>query len=238
VILGAIAFVVGDGMAKDYARDYIKQRIVAVLGIEDPDTVTVEVGGGSVLFQAMGGRLSDVEVTAEQVTFGDLTGAAFVRAQDVPLDESAATRALDVTFEIAEAQVAAAMGTDLNGIQLQSIALEEPEIVVATELDLFFFTLPIEMGLLPSAEEGRILFTPNTITLGEDAYTADELRQELGEFADAFLSVQSLCVNETLPVALTIVDVDVIGKDLVLAINGDGVVLGGDDLSTMGTCEG
>ena len=50
------------------------------------------------------------------------------------------------------------------------------------------------------------------------------------------LAQQSLCVNESLPIALTIVDVDVVEKDLVVKINGDGVVMGGTDLSTPGTC--
>ena len=47
-----------------------------------------------------------------------------------------------------------------------------------------------------------------------------------------------MCVNESLPIALTIVDVDVVDTDLVLKINGDGVVMAGPELSTPGTCEG
>jgi hypothetical protein len=234
-ILLVIAYVIGENYAKNYARDYIKQRIVAVLGIEDPSTVKVDVAG-PVLLQALAGKLNDVDVTAESVTFGTLSGAATVHAEGVPLDANAKTDKLDVTFAMPEDQVASALAGNLSGLNLDSIALEEPEIKVTSTLNLFFFTLPVGMGIVPSAEDGELVFTPTTVTLGDQDYTVDELKQEIGDLAGPLLDQQSLCVNESLPVALKIVDVDVVKKDLVIKINGDGVVMGGTDLSTPGTC--
>jgi hypothetical protein len=238
IILLVVAYVIGENYAKGYARDYIKQRIVAVLGIEDPSTVTVDIGDGSVLFLGLAGKLYQVDVTAESVTFGTLSGAATVHAEGVPLDANAKTDRLDVTFAMPEDQVASALAGNLSGLNLDSITLDEPEIDVTTTLNLFFFTLPVGMGIVPSAEEGQLVFTPTTVTLGDQDYTVDELRQEIGDFADPLLQQQSLCVNESLPVALKIVDVDVVKKDLVIKINGDGVVMGGPDLSTPGNCAG
>jgi hypothetical protein len=237
VVALVVAYVIGENYAKNYARDYIKERIVAVLGVEDPDTVTVDVAG-PVLLQALAGRLNQVDVTAESVTFGTLSGAATVHAEGVPLDANAPTDTLDVTFAMPEDQVASALAGNLSGLNLDSITLDEPEISVTSTLNLFFFTLPVGMGIVPSAEDGRLVFTPTTVTLGDQDYTVDELRQEIGNLADPLLQQQSLCVNESLPVALTIVDVDVVKKDLVIKINGDGVVMGGSDLSTPGTCAG
>jgi len=94
------------------------------------------------------------------------------------------------------------------------------------------------MGIEPSAEDGQIVFTPTSIRLGNDTYTAKELRQTFGGFASQLLRQQSFCVAENLPAALTIVDVDVVGKDLIVTIDGDGAALGGPDLSTSGTCPG
>ena len=42
--------------------------------------------------------------------------------------------------------------------------------------------------------------------------------------------------ERALPTALTVVDVDVEGDALVLAIDGAGAALGGDGLTTLGTC--
>jgi hypothetical protein len=236
LVLGVVAFFIADNYAKSYARDYITQRIVEVLGLDPDAPVDVRIGGGSVLLQALAGRLDSVDVTADGVTFGALAGSATLHAEGVPLDEKAATRVLDVTFTIPEEQVVSVLSNDVSGFPLESVELEEPEIVVSTTLDLFFFTLPVSIGLVPSAEEGVIVLTPGTVTLGEDDYTADELREQLGQLAEPFLTTQQMCVKDALPVALTIVDVDVGRSDLVLGIDGDGAVLGGSDLATLGSC--
>ena len=235
-ILLTIAFFIADAYAKDYARDYIKQRIVAVLGIEDASQVKVDVGSGSVLLQALAGKLNEVDIDAGTVTFGTLTGDATVHAQGVPLDANAATEKLDVTFSVAEDQIIGIVGTNLSSLPIDSITLEAPEIVVKATVPVFIFQIPVGMGLEPSAEDGQIVLTPAHIQLFDEEYTADQASEQLGDFAAQLLAKQRICVNESLPVALTIVDVDVVKKDLIVKINGDGVVLGGTDLSTPGTC--
>ena len=237
-ILLTIAFFVGDAYAKNYARDYIKQRIVAVLGIKDPSQVKVDVGTGSVLLQALSGKLNDVDIDAGTVTFGTLTGDATVHAEGVPLDANAKTSKLDVTFAVAEKDVVAAVGSNLSSLPVDSITLDEPDIVVKATVPVFIFTIPVGMGLEPSAVDGQVVLTPTSIQLFDEDYTLDEAHSQLGGLADELLKPQTICVDESLPVALTIVDVDVVKKDLVIKINGDGVVLGGTDLSTPGTCKG
>jgi hypothetical protein len=235
-ILLVIAFFVADAYAKDYARDYIKQRIVAVLGIEDPAQVKVDIGSGSVLLQAITGRLNEVDIDAGTVTFGALTGDATVHAEGVPLDADAATEKLDVTFTVAEDQIVGIVGDNLSGLPIDSITLEEPEIFVRATPTVFVFTIPVGMGLEPSAAEGQIVLTPTTVSLFDESFTVEQASQQLGGLADQLFAKQSICVNESLPIALTIVDVDVVEKTLVVKINGDGVVMGGTDLSTPGTC--
>jgi hypothetical protein len=234
-VLLTIAFVIAEGYAKDYARAYIKERIIAVLGIGPDTPVTVDIGDGSVLLQALVGKLNEIDVTAGEVTFGILKGAATVHAEGVPLDQNAPVEALDITFAVAEGDVEALAG-NLSGAQLESIVLEEPEIVASTTFSFFGFQLPVGMGIEPSADNGQIVFTPTSIRLGEENYTAESLRETFGGFADRLLQQQSFCVAENLPAALVIVDVDVVKKDLVVKIDGAGAALGGPDLSTPGTC--
>jgi hypothetical protein len=234
-ILLTIAFFVAEGFAKDYARDYIKERIMLVLGIADENAVTVDIGDGSVLLQALVGKLNQIDVTAELVTFGILKGAATVHAEGVPLDQAAPVEALEITFAVAEGDVGALAG-NLSGAQLQSIVLEEPEIVASTTFNIFGFQIPVGMGIEPSADNGQIVFTPTSIRLGDENYTAESLRATFGGFAEQLLQQQSFCVAENLPGALTIVDVDVVEKSLIVKIDGDGAALGGSDLSTPGTC--
>ncbi|HTL41176.1 MAG TPA: DUF2993 domain-containing protein [Pseudolysinimonas sp.] len=238
VILLIVGAVIGENLARAQAVDTIKQRVVAVLGVTDPSTVKVDIGDQPVLLQALAGKLNTVDVTASDVTFGTLSGAAALHAEAVPLDPNKQTSTLDITFAIPEEQVAAQLTQALGDIKPESVLLEEPEITVATTIDLFFFKLPVGIGLEPSAEEGRMVFTPTTVTLGDQDYTPDQLRAELGELADPFLAQQKLCVSDAIPAALTLGDVDVVAKDLVLKIEGKDVALGGPEMSTNGTCDG
>lgn len=238
VILLVVGYFVGESYARSKAIETIKAKVVAVLGVQDPSTVKVDIGSGPVLFQALAGKLNEVNVTADEVVFGELSGAATLHAEDVPLDANAKTKSLDITFALPEDQVASQLTAALGDIKPDSVALQEPEITVDTTIDLFFFKLPVGVGLEPSAEDGQLVFTPTTVKLGDQDYTPAELRDELGNLAEPFLAANTLCVSDALPVALTVTDVDVVGKELVLKIEGDQVALGGPDMSTKGSCDG
>jgi hypothetical protein len=238
IVLLIVGALVGENYARAQALNTIKQRVVAVLGVTDPSTVKVDIGDQPVLLQALAGRLNTVDVTASEVAFGTLTGAATLHAEAVPLDPEKQTSAVDITFAIPEDQVAAQLTQALGDIKPDSVVLEEPEIKVSTTIDLFFFKLPVGIGLEPSAEEGRMVFTPTSVKLGDQDYTPDELRAEIGDLADPFLAQQKLCVSDAIPAALSLGDVDVVAKDLVLKIEGENVALGGPEMSTNGTCDG
>jgi hypothetical protein len=238
VVLLIVGAVIGENYARAQAINTIKQRVVAVLGVTDPSTVKVDIGDQPVLLQALAGKLNTVDVTASEVAFGTLTGAATLHAEAVPLDPKKQTSALDITFSIPEEQVASQLTQALGDIKPDSVVLEEPEIKVSTTIDLFFFKLPVGIGLEPSAEDGRMVFTPTSVKLGDQDYTPDELRAELGDLADPFLAQQKLCVSDAIPAALALGDVDVVAKDLVLKIEGKNVALGGPEMSANGTCDG
>lgn len=237
LVLLVAAFFIADSLAKDYARDYIKARIVEVLHIDPATPVSVDIGTGSVLLQALTGKLDRVDVRADEVTFGALTGAATVRAEQVPLDADAPVGSLDITFAVAEGDVAALAG-NLSGLQLESIELEQPEIVATTSFNLLFVTLPVGIGLTPSVDAGKLVFTPSSIRVNDESIAAEDLLANplLGGVARQLLAQQSFCVAEYLPVGLEATDADVVADDLVITVNGDGVALGGPDLTTMGTC--
>ena len=51
--------------------------------------------------------------------------------------------------------------------------LEEPEIVASTTSNVFGFQIPVGMGMEPSADNGQIVFTPTSVRLGDENYTAE-----------------------------------------------------------------
>jgi hypothetical protein len=238
LVLLVVTFFIVDAVAKSYARDYVADRIIAVLGLPADAEVDVDLGGGSIILQALTGRVAQVDVGVPEVAFGELSGAATVHAEGVPLDANAPVESLDIRFQMTE-EALAPLADNISGLELQSLTLEEPEIFAATEFDLFGFLLPVSMGLEPGAEDGRVTFTPTTIRIGEDEYSAPELAENpfFAALAGPLLQQQQMCVAQELPRALTITDVVVTGEHLVVSIDGDGAALGGPDLSTPGTCE-
>lgn len=237
LVLLVATFFVADAIAKNLARDYVKERIIAVLGLDRDADISVDLGGGSIILQALTGRVAVVDVEVPEVAFGELAGAATVHAEGVPLDANAPVEQLRIRFTMLEEHIAP-LADNVTGLELQSLELEAPEIVARTEFDLFGFLLPIGMGLLPGAQDGRITFTPTTILIDEEEFSAPELAENpiFAAIAGPLLQQQQLCVAQELPRALTVADVEVVRDTLVVSITGDGAALGGPDLSTPGTC--
>lgn len=237
LVLGVVAFVVVDAVAKSYARDYVRERIVEVLGLPEDARVDVDLGGGSILLQALAGRIDTVDVDVPELSFGALTGAAELSASGVPLDENAPVEELGIRFSVAEEDVAA-LASNLSGLELSGVELEEPAIVVASAFQLFGIEIPVGMSIVPSAEDGQLVFTPTSVSLGDDEYTVEEVQANplFAALAGPLLAQQSVCIADQLPEALTLADATVAGDLLRLTIRGDGAALGGPGLSTPGSC--
>lgn len=237
-VLLVVGFFVGDSIARQYATDLVRDRIIEVLKLDKNTDVAVDLGGGSILLQALAGSVNDVTVDVPELTFGEISAAATLTAGGVPLDTSKPVEKLGITVTVTEEQ-AQALKSFLSGIELKSIELGKGVISVATDFDVLgFLSIPVAVDLAPSATPGGISFEPKTIVLdGNEISVADLTANPLvSALAGQLLQSQTFCVAEYLPQALTIQDVDVIGEELVIQINGDGTALGGSAISTMGVC--
>ena len=106
-LLGVIGFFVGESFAKDYARDYARARIIEVLNLSDDAQVDVDLGRGSIILQALAGRIDTVDVDVPDVVFGNLTGDVMFHAEGVPLDQTAPVDVLRIDFAIGPDDLAA-----------------------------------------------------------------------------------------------------------------------------------
>lgn len=238
LVVGLIlTFFAVDAYAKATARDYIRERIVAALGLPADAEVEVDLGGGLLLPQVLQGRVDQVDIDVPEATFGPLTGAATVHAEQVPLDETQPVPVLAVEFRVAEDDLPD-LARNLAGLELDSIRLDPPEIVGETEFSVFGFAVPVGLALEPSAVDGEIVFTPTTVLFGGEEIDADALLADpvFGGLAQGLFQQQSVCVAEQLPAALTVTEVVVEDDALAVFITGDGARLGGEELATTGTC--
>lgn len=237
VLLAVVAVLIGESIAKDYARDYIRTRVIQVLALPADAKVDVDLHGGSIILQALSGHVNEVDVDVPELAFGPLTGSATLHAEDVPLDASAPVGVLRVEFAVGEQDLAAIAG-NLSGLQLDSIQLQDPDIVIASSFSVLGFPIPLGVSIEPSAVDGQLVFTPDAVTVADQQFAVrDVLANPLfGAFAGQLLQQQSICIATQLPKALVVTDATVDGKRLVLTFTGDGAALGGPELSTPGTC--
>jgi hypothetical protein len=235
VVLGIVAVVVAEAIAKDYARDYVRARLVEVLNLPADAELDVDLGGGSIILQALAGRVDSVDVDVPEATFGDLTGGLRLSAEGVPLDAAAPVDALRIHFAIG-ADDLAALGQG-DGGNAPEFAFVDGEVALSSSFDLFGASIPLGFTLVPSAADGALVLTPTSITIGEQTFAAGgEDSSFLGQLAATFLQPQTLCIAGSVPQALVLTDATVAETELVLAFSGDGAALGGPELSTPGTC--
>lgn len=237
LVLGVVGALVAEGFAKDYARDYVRARVVEVLGLEPDARVDVDLGGGSIILQALAGRVDDVAVDVPEVEFGALAGSVRLTAEDVPLDPEAPTSAVRIAFAVDEDDLPA-IASSLSGLELSGIDLDPPVVAVTSEFAVLGIPVPLGMELLPSAADGELAFDPQTVTVAGAEFSVRELLADplFGPFARDLLTQQSVCVAANLPAALELSGVVVEERRLVLVITGADVALGGPGLSTPGTC--
>ncbi|MFC5501174.1 DUF2993 domain-containing protein [Lysinimonas soli] len=237
LVVLALGTVVADAAARAYAESQIRQKLVSALGVAPGTPVSVDIGGGSVLLQALGGRFDSLDVAIPKLSYGELVGAATVHATSVPLDGSAPLGTLAVGYSVDEKNMTA-LASRLSGLPLDTITLESGRIVATATVRVLGFGIPIGLGLTPSVSNGQMVFTPSSIQVSGQTFTAQQLRTTPGfsQVARALLTQRSFCLAQYLPKALTVTSVTVADHRLTLSASGDGAVLGGTDLTTKGGC--
>lgn len=237
IVLGVIAAFVAEAIAKQYARDYVRTQIVSVLQLPDDAQVDVDLGGGSIILQALAGRVDAVDVDVPEATFGSLSGAVRLHAEGVPLDSAAPVETLGIEFGLgADDLTTLSQGADPSAAP-PDFAFVDGEVSLSTEFDLFGASIPLGFTLAPSAADGALVLTPTSLTIGEQTFESGAADGSfLGQIAEALFQPQTLCIASSVPQALVLQDAAIGDTELVLSFRGDGAALGGPGLSTPGTC--
>ena len=231
-----VGYFVAEGAARNYATGLIHDELATALELEADHPMQIDLGGGSLLVQAASGTIDRVDVAIDDVPFGELTGNVILTATGVPLDTDKPSDTIAATADIDEANVAK-LRDFLSGVDLDSITLGDGVIDVSTTIKALFLKVPVSASIAPSAANGELVFTPESVTVNGAVVSIDDLSSgPLAGVASKFLGARSLCVAQYLPEAVTLDDVSVTSDDLRLRFTGEKVALGGAGLSTNGTC--
>lgn len=236
-VLAALVLAVvfgGDAIARPLAAQLVSQKIGAAIGT-DPSKLDVTFSSTPLPIQLLDGRIDSVDVSDPGLTLGPLTGDAVIHAEGVPLDPNAPTRTLRISFAI-DQQHLDALATAFGQGYVDSVALQQPDVVTSGRISAFGTSFRLGITLRPGASEGRLAFTPTGLVVNGQTITLDQLRQSplLAGVASELSRQQTVCISDHLPKAVTITSVDVRGGELVATATADGVVL--SQLGIKGTC--
>jgi len=222
----------GDNFAKDAVTGVIQDKVGETLGLDNTATeaIDVDLGGGLFVGQAVAGTIDDVAITVPQATFGELTGRLAITAAAVPVNPSQPTGTLGVQLGL-DGESATAFATALQ--PGAAVTLGDGTLTVATKVA----KTAITVAYLPSAAEGALVLTPQSITVGKTPMTPEEFAaSKYGKVGATLLDPRTVCVARFLPAALTFTGLDVSATAVSITATGKNVSLA-RGLTTFGTCE-
>ena len=232
--LAIAAWFAGEAIAKDLVTKTIRDQVVTQFALPADQDVEVTVPG-AMIPQLISGSLGEVVIASDDVPLESFTGDVMVTAHDVPIGggemgSAAATVTLD------EQQLRTLMST-VDGFPADSLALDAPDIAMATELSLFGAEIPVAVSLTPTAVDGDLVLSPASLQLAGAEITADGLRQQFGRLANVVLRDWTVCLAQYIPAGLTLTTVTVEGDQVVADFDIDGAMISDPDLQENGTCE-
>jgi hypothetical protein len=219
------------------AETLVRDEIATSLGIESTQGVTVDLGSGSLVFQALSGGIDVVTITLDRVEVNGLTASAVVIATEVPLIPSAPLETFSMEVSIPSSEITKLAG-NLSGLPLESIELTDSAIRVSTVFELLFIRIPVAVDLLPVAAGDSIAFEPQSVLLGDQQISVADLRENalVSGLAGNLLSSQKFCVASSMPEALTLDAAGVEGPKLVIELSADEIALGDAQWQQYGSC--
>ncbi|WP_165068454.1 LmeA family phospholipid-binding protein [Marisediminicola senii] len=235
VVLAAIAAVVAEFVLRGYVEDRIRDEVRSAVDLDANAPVDVTVAGALILPQVLAGELDRIDVAADDVSFGDLSGTATGTGLGVPIAEGGTVDSLDIDFVIDEDTVTA-LSANLSELPITSVSLVEPDIVADLEFDVLGFGVPLTVGIEPSAAGPNIEFRPTSVRLGDLDISADTLRDRFGAVAGDALDTRDFCVAEYLPEAFALDSVAVVGDELHFAVTAENAPLTQQAMETLGSC--
>ncbi|GAB3032522.1 hypothetical protein GCM10027052_06800 [Parafrigoribacterium mesophilum] len=238
VVLAVIVagVVVLDGVARSYAADQIEQKIRTEVGLGSETPLTVKVGGFSVLAQLATGALDDVQVSADGVALGEMTGSFRLRARGLPIDTTKAVQRLTVDVRLDAEDVKKVIGT-FGTVPLDSLTIGDGALHLKSELRVFAsLRIPVGLDLTPGASNGEIALTPTGVDLAGKSVSAADVKQQFPTIGDALFQKRTFCIADKLPSQLVLDDARVSGSDLVLSFAATGLRLDAASLAAKGTC--
>jgi hypothetical protein len=234
VVLAVVAFFAAETLARDAVERTVTTEISERLALPADHEVAVDVPG-LVIPQLLGGSLNEITVSSEDVPVGSFQGDVTVTATDVPIQQGADIGGATATVTLDEAQLRSLLAT-VEGFPAETVGLDDPNVTMSTELQVFGVGFPIGVALSPSVSGGDILLTPASFDLAGAEVDAAQLTNRFGPLADIVVRDWPVCLAQYIPAGVTLTGVEVDGDTLVAEADVDGGIVTDPALQENGSC--
>lgn len=230
LVLGAVALVAGDGIARNIAEDVVKTQVEQRLPENVEADVDVAIEGDWVIAQLVTGKLERVVLSDDSAVVDGVGLGMEVTASGVPTDIEQPVDRVSVVASLDEEALNTFVTMPGNDPELQlgdgTLSYEDGTAFLGIQISYL-------LSVVPEAAGTSLILTPDSAEVTTPLGTVDLQAVVDRVVGDAPVTI---CVAEYLPegVQLTGLDVTPEAADLTLAVSD--VVLSGDLLESRGTC--
>jgi hypothetical protein len=236
ILVLAVLVVVADFAARAYGEGRIRTEIAGALDIPDDDAIDVDIRGFSALLQAAAGRLEQVDIGLDQVSFGELSGSSDITLRGVPIDRSGTTDAIDIAVQMPPDQIESLVAR-LSDREVDSIEMAGDQVEITAPVTVLGLSLPVTVSLDASAESGDLALTPVSVEASGQTLSVEQVEERFGGAIASALETQTVCVAEYIPSILTLEDAAVDDGMLSLRFHGEDAPLSRAAFEQTGTCD-
>lgn len=234
IVLAVAAWFVAEQVARGILSNTVRDKLISELALPKGQPIAIDVAG-AVLPQLIGGTISNATVTSHDVTLGDFTGDVVVHAAGVPVRGSGPIRKASATVSVTQPQLQKLL-SNVEGFPADKLSLDAPDLAFNVDLNLLAVTVPLGVTLEPSAENGELVLTPQTLRAGGTEISAQALAQQFGPLVSSFVKHWTVCVAAYIPAGVSLSTVAVSGSNLVADFAIDGRIVSDKALQQKGTC--
>lgn len=238
VTLVAVLVLVGAAfLAESVARGFTEDAVAAAVEANLPDgvegTVDADVAGDWVILQLLSGRMDEVTITSDDVSFDDLPiDRLEVRASGVPIDLKTAVDSIEATATLNQDAVNELLTMPGNDPEL---VLGDGQVTYGDSTTVFGFDVGYNVTATLEPEGTDVLLTQEG---GEVTSSAGDV--DAGWLLDRVLADNPLrlCAAEKLPLGVTISRILVTEGNGTLSLAANDFELTGPSLRSRGECPG
>ena len=233
VLVLAALIVAAEFLARAILPGIVRGIVIEQLDLPQDQQLDVDAAG-ILLPQLIGGRLDELHLTTDAVTFGGITGAADVTATGILL------RGGDLTEAHGTVRIDQEQFTDLvtaSDLPVDEIGFDEPNVTASGSFEVFGMPVPVSVTVTPGADAGELLLTPVELQIAGLTLNAADIAERFGDAAAQLAGPQRICIADQLPAGLTVTGLEIDGTEAVIDLDVDGAIATDESLQQNGSCD-